>query len=205
MNENDPLIVSTDKGKVRGLKLNVNSAGNVVDAWFGIPYAQPPTGSLRFKRPQEIGKWDGIYDATVLPHSCYQIIDKVFGNFIGSEMWNPNTALSENCLYLNVVAPHPRPRNATVMVWIYGGGFQQGTSTLDVYDHRYLVSEENVIVVSMQYRVSSLGFLYSGTDDAPGNVGLLDQHKALQWIQKNIHEFGGDPRKVCLFGESAGN
>lgn len=128
----------------------------------------------------------------------------MFPNFSGSQMWNANTELSEDCLYLNVVVPRPRPKKATVMVWIYGGGFYSGTSTLDVYDLQTLAAEENVIMVSMQYRVASLGFLYSGKDDAPGSVGLLDQTLALKWIQRNIHKFGGDPNKVCLFGESAG-
>lgn len=119
-------------------------------------------------------------------------------------MWNPNTELSEDCLYVNVVVPRPRPKNAVVMLWIFGGGFYSGTSTLDVYDHRTLAAEENVVIVSMQYRVASLGFLYLGTPDAPGNSGLFDQNLALRWVRDNIHRFGGDPNKICLFGESAG-
>lgn len=193
----------TDKGKVRGL-IETSLTGKKVDAWFGIPYAQPPIGSLRFKRPHEPSMWQGIKNATKHPNTCFQILDGMFPNFSGSEMWNANTELSEDCLYLNVVVPRPRPKNATVMVWIYGGGFYSGTSTLDVYDLRTLAAEENVIMVSMQYRVASLGFLYSGTDDAPGSVGLLDQNLALKWIHRNIHKFGGDRNKVCLFGESAG-
>ncbi|CAH1981039.1 unnamed protein product [Acanthoscelides obtectus] len=119
-------------------------------------------------------------------------------------MWNPNTPLSEDCLYINVVVPKPRPKNAAVMVWIFGGGFYSGTNTLDVYDHNILVSEENVILVSMQYRVASLGFLYFGTSDVPGNAGMFDQMMALQWIKDNIAHFGGNPNNITLFGESAG-
>lgn len=106
-------------------------------------------------------------------------------------MWNPNTQLSEDCLYVNVFLPHPRPKNSPVMLWIYGGGFFQGTSTLDVYDYKTLSTEENIIVVSIQYRVASLGFLYLGTPDAPGNAGLFDQNMALRWVRDNIRHFGG--------------
>lgn len=76
-------------------------------------------------------------------------------------------------------------------MWIYGGGFFQGTSTLDVYDYKALSTEENIIVVSIQYRVASLGFLYLGTPDAPGNAGLFDQNMALRWVRDNIRHFGG--------------
>lgn len=201
--ETDPLIVTTDKGKVRGITLTAPS-GKKVDAWMGIPYAQPPIGALRFRHPRPIDKWQGVLNATKPPNSCVQIVDTVFGDFPGATMWNPNTELSEDCLYINVVVPRPRPKNAVVMLWIFGGGFYSGTSTLDVYDHRTLAAEENVITVSMQYRVASLGFLYLGTPDAPGNTGLFDQNLALRWVRDNIHRFGGDPNKVTLFGESAG-
>ncbi|XP_062565163.1 acetylcholinesterase isoform X1 [Armigeres subalbatus] len=202
-NDNDPLLITTDKGKVRGLTLEAPS-GKKVDAWLGIPYAQPPLGPLRFRHPRPAEKWTGVLNATKPPNSCVQIVDTVFGDFPGATMWNPNTPLSEDCLYINVVVPHPRPKNSAVMLWIFGGGFYSGTATLDVYDHRTLASEENVIVVSLQYRVASLGFLFLGTPEAPGNAGLFDQNLALRWVRDNIHKFGGDPSRVTLFGESAG-
>ncbi|XP_017763403.1 PREDICTED: acetylcholinesterase-like [Eufriesea mexicana] len=204
LNSNDdPLIVQTRKGKVKG-KTMTATTGKEVDAWFGIPYAQKPLGRLRFRHPRPAQRWFGILNATTLPNSCVQILDTVFGDFAGATMWNPNTPLSEDCLYVNVVAPRPRPTNAAVMVWIFGGGFYSGSATLDVYDHKTLVSEENVILVSMQYRVASLGFLYFGTSDVPGNAGLFDQMMALQWVRDNIAAFGGNPDNVTLFGESAG-
>ncbi|XP_012274789.1 acetylcholinesterase [Orussus abietinus] len=199
----DPLVVQTRKGKVMGMTLTATT-GKEVDAWFSIPYAQKPLGSLRFRHPRPAEHWTGILNATTLPNSCVQILDTVFGDFSGATMWNPNTPLNEDCLYVNVVAPKPRPTNAAVMVWIFGGGFYSGSATLDVYDHRTLVSEENVILVSMQYRVASLGFLYFGTPDVPGNAGLFDQMMALQWVRDNIAAFGGNPDNVTLFGESAG-
>ncbi|XP_047105948.1 acetylcholinesterase-like [Schistocerca piceifrons] len=204
--EDDPLVVQTTKGKVRGVTLAATT-GKLVDVWMGIPYAQKPVGPLRFRHPRPVDRWDTngeILNTTTPPNSCVQIIDTVFGDFPGSVIWNPNTQLSEDCLYINVVAPKPRPRNAAVMVWIFGGGFYSGTATLDVYDHKTLVSEENVILVSMQYRVASLGFLFFDTSDVPGNAGLFDQLMALQWVHDNIHYFGGNPHNVTLFGESAG-
>ncbi|XP_044730574.1 acetylcholinesterase-like [Chrysoperla carnea] len=201
--EEDSLIVKTRKGRVRGVTLTAVS-GKQVDAWMGIPYAQKPVGHLRFRHPRPVDPWDDILNATSPPNSCVQIIDTVFGDFPGSAMWNPNTPLSEDCLYVNVVSPKPRPKNAAVMLWIFGGGFYSGTATLDVYDHKTLVSEENIILVSMQYRVASLGFLFFDTADVPGNAGLFDQLMALQWVHDNIHAFGGNPQNVTLFGESAG-
>ncbi|XP_011298021.1 acetylcholinesterase [Fopius arisanus] len=199
----DPLIIQTRKGRVRGVT-QIAPSGKAVDAFYSIPYAQKPIGRLRFRHPRSVDKWDGILNATTLPNSCVQIYDEVFGDFSGATMWNPNTELSEDCLYVNVVVPRPRPSNAAVMVWIFGGGFYSGSATLDVYDAKTLVSEENIILVSMQYRVASLGFLYFGTSDVPGNAGLFDQTMALQWVRDNIAAFGGNPENVTLFGESAG-
>jgi len=145
-----------------------------------------------------------ILNATKPPNSCVQIIDTMFGDFEGALMWNPNTPLSEDCLYVSVWVPRPRPKNAAVMVWVFGGGFYSGTSTLDVYDPKILVTEEQVIFVSMQYRVASLGFLFFDTPEVPGNAGLYDQLMALQWVHDNIASFGGNPDNITLFGESAG-
>ncbi|XP_055966633.1 cholinesterase [Sorex fumeus] len=199
----EDIIITTKNGKVRGISLPV--LGGTVSAFLGIPYAQPPLGNLRFKKPQFFSKWSDIWNATQYANSCYQNIDQSFPGFPGSEMWNPNTDLSEDCLYLNVWVPAPKPKNASVMVWIYGGGFQTGTASLNVYDGKFLARVERVIVVSMNYRVGALGFLaLPGNTEAPGNMGLFDQQLALQWVQKNIAAFGGNPRSVTLFGESAG-
>ncbi len=198
---------------------------------MGIPYAQPPVGNLRYRHPRPVDKWTGIKETTKPPNSCVQIIDKLFPGFPGAEVWNPNTQLSEDCLYLNVAAPRPRPRRgeAAVLVWIYGGGFFSGTSTLDLYDLRVLAAEENIVMVSMQYRIAALGFLFFDTEDVPGNAGMFDQvtqisstkvllcaplnmifHSlllqimAMQWVRDNIAEFGGNPDNITIFGESAG-
>ena len=119
---NDNLIVQTQSGRIRGTSFYVDehldnqNKPSRIDAWLGIPFAEKPIGNLRFKRPVPIKGWDDILNATELPNSCYQLRDLVFENFPGAEMWNPNTNVSEDCLYLNIWAPYPRPRNAAVMV-----------------------------------------------------------------------------------------
>ncbi|KAF5282152.1 hypothetical protein FQR65_LT02849 [Abscondita terminalis] len=200
----DDLVIQTNRGKVRGVELK-SSTGKNVNAWYGIPYAEIPVGDLRFKPPLPKKVWNGVLETTALPNACFQEMDTIFGDFLGETMWKPNTPISEDCLYINVVAPNPRPQNASVMVWIHAGGFYSGSSTLDIYDYKTLASEGNVIVVSMQYRVSSLGFLYFGNSEAPGNVGLLDQILALQWVRDNIAGFSGNPDEVTIFGVSAGS
>lgn len=124
--ESDPLVVTINKGKIRG-KTVTSATGKKLDVFLGIPYAQPPIGQLRYRHPRPVEKWTGILNATTRPNSCFQIVDTVFGDFQGADMWNPNTNLSEDCLYVNVFVPHPRPKNSPVMLWIYGGGFFQGT------------------------------------------------------------------------------
>ena len=202
----DDLIVNTEKGRVRGIRYHLPKMGKV-DAFLGIPFAKPPLDHLRYKHPQPIEAWNSIYNATKLPNSCYQSPDDVFGEFRGSTMWNPNTRVSEDCLYLNVWVPktHPRLRRSAVMIWIYGGGFYSGTTTLNLYDGKILAATNNIIVVSIAYRVGALGFLALGAPSAPGNAGMFDQLMGLEWVQQNIKHFGGDPNNVTIFGESAGS
>ncbi|KAE8295463.1 Cholinesterase [Larimichthys crocea] len=206
----DDLVITTKHGKVQGKMFSV--FGGDVRAFLGIPYGKPPVGKLRFRAPQPADGWPGVRDATKFPHSCHQVLDTVFPEFKGAEMWNPNTPLSEDCLYLNVWSPRfnkTQPQNmalAPVLVWIYGGGFSTGTSSLDIYDGRILSKSEGAVVVSMNYRLGPLGFLsLPNNKNVRGNAGLLDQRLALQWVANNIASFGGDPTKVTLFGESAGS
>ena len=204
----DDLIINTVKGRVRGVRYYLPSLGKAVDAYLGIPFAKAPVGHLRFKHPQPNESWRGIYNATKLPNSCYQSPDEFFGpDFAGSNMWNPTTRVSEDCLYLNVWVPktHPRLRKSGVLVWIYGGGFYSGTTTLNLYDGKILAATNNIIVVSIGYRVGALGFLALNHNSAPGNAGLFDQLMGLEWIQRNIKHFGGNPLNVTIFGESAGS
>ncbi|XP_042778658.1 acetylcholinesterase isoform X4 [Panthera tigris] len=202
--EDPELLVTVRGGQLRGVRLM--APGGPVSAFLGIPFAEPPVGPRRFLPPEPKRPWPGVLDATAFQSVCYQYVDTLYPGFEGTEMWNPNRELSEDCLYLNVWTPYPRPASPTpVLVWIYGGGFYSGASSLDVYDGRFLAQAEGTVLVSMNYRVGAFGFLaLPGSREAPGNVGLLDQRLALQWVQDNVATFGGDPMSVTLFGESAG-
>lgn len=143
------LVVATTKGLVSGIALQ-SAAGKPLVAFLGIPFATPPVGRFRFRHPKPIDPWPGVFNASQVPASCVQIVDNTFGvGFRGTDMWNPNTPMSEDCLKLNIWVPRPRPTNSPVLVWVYGGGFYSGTATLDLYDGRTLATEENIIVVSI--------------------------------------------------------
>ncbi|XP_061924133.1 acetylcholinesterase-like isoform X1 [Entelurus aequoreus] len=204
----DDLIVDTRNGKVQGMRLEV--LGGDVRAFLGIPYGKAPLGKLRFRAPEPAERWDWVKDARRYPNSCFQFPDVTYPGFSGAEMWNPNTEMSEDCLYLNVWTTSSKTGKSSplvpVLVWIYGGSFTSGTSSLDIYDGRYLSKAEGVVVVSMNYRVGALGFLaLPDHNNIRGNAGLLDQRLALQWVASNIAAFGGDPSQVTIFGESAGS
>lgn len=169
----DPLIRSTNSGRVRGFdsrfRLLDSPRIHHVRTWLGIPFAKPPIGPRRFKIAERIEPWSDILDATHLPATCWQT-EQIVYNLEAEKIWSPNTNCSEDCLYLNIWVPE-NDNNKTsmaVLVWIYGGAFVTGSSTLDIYDGRILAATNNVIVVSMQYRLQSLGFLYLDRPDAPG-------------------------------------
>lgn len=213
--KSDP-TVSTEAGLVRGLRYRTPELPYNGFAFLGIPFAKPPVGWRRFLYPEPVDPWPGFFEADRLPNSCIQTPDHFFGTeFRGSNMWNPDPgSVSEDCLYLNVWVPStaaaasswkPWLTKLPVMVWIFGGAYSSGTTSLDLYDGRLLASLNNVVVVSIGYRLGAFGFLC--LDDpaaAPCNVGLFDQLMALTWVQSNILQFGGDPTNVTLFGESSG-
>ncbi|XP_077180758.1 cholinesterase-like [Paroedura picta] len=196
---NDETVVVTSSGRIRGKHLPAGSG--TVTAYLGIPYAEPPVGKLRFQKPVPHQPWSPILDATNFGNSCPQILTS---GMPGAEIVNANTPLSEDCLFLNVWIPHPRPSTpAAVLVWIHGGGFIHGTASLAIYNGAFLAATENVLVVSMNYRLGALGFL-SLPPAAPGNMGLWDQQLALRWVRENAAAFGGDPAQITIFGGSAG-
>jgi para-nitrobenzyl esterase len=183
-----PLVVPTDKGLVRGL--DTASARE----FSGIPYAAPPVGNLRWQPPQPARPWTGVRDS-VVPNNCAQVGAPDTGVL--------NTSTSEDCLYLNVYTPKTASSPLPVMVWIHGGGFTGGAGS--IYDGSVLASKGHVIVVTINYRLGAFGYLdLPGLTHGSGDYGLLDQQAALRWVQRNALFFGGNPRDVTEFGESAG-
>jgi len=168
----------------------------------GIPFAAPPTGELRWKKPQPVISWQGTRAATAFAPSCIQDPAML-------QVQQAPPAASEDCLYLNVWTPAANARERLpVMVWIYGGGFAIGTTAAPVYDGKRL-SEKGVVVVSVAYRVGPFGFLAHPelsreSGKGSGNYGLQDMIAGLQWVKDNVAAFGGDPGNVTIFGESAG-
>lgn len=200
--------VHTLTGAVMGRRQS--TLGGQVDTFLGIPYAKPPVGDLRFRRPVPVDRWCDVYKAFTMPNACTQTPVVMFGDeFKGEAMWVSKSSISEDCLYANVWAPAEHSHRQTpltpVMVWIYGGGFNGGSSDIDLYDGALMAARNNLIVVSFNYRTGVMGFLDVQTDEAPGNVGLLDQQLALKWVKENIIFFGGNPEQVTIAGESAGS
>ncbi|KAM5138777.1 uncharacterized protein ACMZJ9_017287 [Mantella aurantiaca] len=198
-------LVDTRYGKLRGTTLTVKETDRTVNAFYGIPFAKPPVGPLRFAAPEPPEPWKSVRDATEQPPMCPQNA-KHFGEMlklIKLEITLPIT--SEDCLYLNIFTPSDRGPKARlpVMVFIHGGGLVMGSAGMQ--DGSALSAYENVVFVAIQYRLGILGFLSTGDGQgASGNYGHLDQVEALRWIQENIEDFGGDPESVTIFGESAG-
>ena len=195
----DDLKVKTDRGKVQGKR----SADGKIRDFLGIPYAAPPVGPLRWKPPQPAEKWSGTRDVANFGHRCIQT--EVFDDMVFRDPGE-----SEDCLNLNVWTPAKKHDKLPVMVWIYGGGFEGGATSEPRQDGEHL-AHKGVVVVSMNYRLGLFGFFVSpqlaaeSPEHAAGNYGLMDQTAALQWVKRNIAQFGGDPDSVTIFGESAGS
>jgi para-nitrobenzyl esterase len=189
--------VRTESGLVSG------AVADGVQSWKGIPFAAPPVGDLRWRAPRPPAPWTGVKQAIAHASDCMQLP-------FPSDAAPLGTPPSEDCLYLNVWAPEkPAAPKLPVMVWVYGGGFVNGGSSPAVYDGSQF-AKRGIVFVSFNYRLGRFGFfahpaLTKETPGGPlGNYGYLDQIAALQWVQRNIAAFGGDPGNVTLFGESAG-
>jgi para-nitrobenzyl esterase len=192
-----PAPVSVEGGTIGG------TLEDGLTVYRGIPFAAPPVGALRWRAPQPVAKWDGVRQADTFGPACGQ----------GTRAPSPadrGPGTSEDCLYLNVWTPAKTAgERVPVLVWIYGGGFNGG-STSDPTASGEKLAKKGVVLVSIAYRVGQLGFLaHPGLSaETPnrvsGNYGLLDMIAGLQWVQRNIAAFGGDPRRVTIFGESAG-
>jgi para-nitrobenzyl esterase len=176
-----------------------------VRAYRGIPFAQPPVGDLRWREPQPARKWTGIRNADEFAPRCMQRTSP------GADYWFRSNGMSEDCLYLNVWTPAKSgDENFPVLVYIFGGGFQNGDGSEPRYDGESM-ARRGIVAVSVNYRTNVFGFfvhpdlMKESRHHAAGNYGLLDQVAALHWVQKNIAAFGGDPRRVTVAGESAGS
>lgn len=171
-------------------------------AFLGVPFAKPPVGELRFKAPQPPEPWNGIREAKEFGAAAPQMKESYF------PAMSPEK-IEEDCLYLNVWTPRADGEKRPVMVWIHGGGFLSGAGSLPWYRGHRIAATNDVVVVSINYRLGALGFLYlnelAGDDLSPdSNIGIRDQIAALEWVRDNIENFGGDPGNVTIFGESAG-
>uniref|UniRef100_A0A8C9QS70 Carboxylic ester hydrolase n=1 Tax=Spermophilus dauricus TaxID=99837 RepID=A0A8C9QS70_SPEDA len=198
-------IRTTHTGQVRGSLVHVKGTDVGVHTFLGIPFAKPPVGPLRFAAPEPPEPWSGVRDGTFHPAMCLQNADIMNTEALNLQSINlPPIPMSEDCLYLSIYAPaHAREgSNLPVMVWIHGGGLVVGSASM--YDGSTLAAIENVLVVTIQYRLGVLGFFSTGDQHATGNWGYLDQVAALRWVQQNIAHFGGNPDRVTILGGSAG-
>ncbi|KAI1715061.1 carboxylesterase family domain-containing protein [Ditylenchus destructor] len=199
-NEYGP-IVQTLNGPVEGFQIDLDasteSSYTTADIFMGIPYAQAPIDDLRLEKPSPANNWTDVLHATELPPSCVPL--HLLASF----------DYSEDCLFLNIFRPSKLTEDSEllpVLIFIHGGGFNLGGAFVEGYQNfsNNFVSQ-GIIVVTIQYRLGILGFFSDGSKELPGNLGLWDQREALIWIQKNIAAFHGDPKRVTLFGQSAGS
>jgi para-nitrobenzyl esterase len=186
-----PLVVTTDKGPVRG------TTKEGVLEYYGIPYAAAPVDKLRWEPPQPAKAWAEPIDATKYRNGCPQV----------SRYGLTEAGYNEDCLFLNVAVPakaRAASRKLPVIVWIYGGVFVGGSSS--IYPLEHLAKKGNAVIVSMNYRLGVFGFMsHPGFKaESNGTYGLEDQRAALRWVQRNIAAFGGNPKNVTIAGESAG-
>ena len=199
-NNSFPVQAKTENGIIEG---NYNTHTGI-QTYFGVPFAKPPVGELRWKAPQPLDNWKGVKETKSFGPRPMQTM--VFG-----DMKSRSEGVSEDCLYLNIWTPTTRNmKNLPVLVYFYGGGNVAGDASEYRYDGESM-AKKGMVVVTTNYRLNVFGNLahpelsMESPYKASGNYGQLDQNMALQWVQKNIKVFGGDPKKVTIAGESAGS
>nr|XP_048287137.1 acylcarnitine hydrolase-like [Myodes glareolus] len=198
-------IRTTHTGQVQGSLIHLKDTKEGVYIFLGIPFAKPPLRELRFAPPEPPEPWSGVRDGTTYPARCLQNPDAVNSESLAMTKQSvPSISMSEDCLYLNIYTPAHAHEGSKlpVMVWIHGGGLSRGLASN--VDGSMLAAKEDVVVVTIQYRLGVLGFFSTGDEHATGNWGYLDQVAALRWVQQNIGHFGGNSDLVTIFGESAG-
>lgn len=198
----DPLV-QTAAGAIRG------KVSPGLDIFLGIPFAKPPVGDLRWRDPQPVEAWQGVRDAMKLSPACMQASPSANPPPPYTAEFLPGPEISEDCLYLNVWAPRTSRRPRPVFLFIHGGAFQAGSTSVPIYDGASL-ARAGAVVVTINYRLGLFGFLANPdlARESPlgtsGNYGLLDMIAALRWVRANIAHFGGDPANVTIAGQSAG-
>ena len=186
-------VVQTTEGAVSGLW------EDEVAVFRGIPYAEPPVGTLRFRPPVRRRPWVGVHDATRFG----QIVPQTDESPLDAASLPQGVAMGDDCLNLNVWTPTLENASLPVLFWIHGGTFMWGAGSAPAYDGSRF-ARNDVVVVTINYRLNAAGFLYVEGRPGAGCFGLLDQILALEWVQENIKFFGGDPSRVTIAGESAG-
>ncbi|ETN58060.1 carboxylesterase [Anopheles darlingi] len=192
--ESSPIVSLPVLGALRGSTSAGAWTGRKIYQFLGVHYAQPTGGGNRFKPPQKVLPWQGVKDATRHGLPCPQL--KQISLFTG-KAFAPDP---EDCLTVSIYSTDLAGRKP-VMAFVHGGGFHEGCAKNQTAE--YLL-ERDVVLVTVQYRLGPLGFLSTGTENIPGNMGLMDLRLALEWVQEYIERFGGDPGSVTLFGQSAG-
>ena len=196
-----------DPLKIEGGLVSGTMGTDGVKTYFGVPFAAPPLRENRWRAPQPVVPWDGVWTANRKPPECLQRLRSTTTNqYFGDEL------SGEDCLYLNIWAPaHAKAANRLpVVVYIYGGAFFIGSASMPLYSGEE-IAKKDVIYVEANYRLGVMGFMAhpeatkESGHNASGNWGLLDQIAALKWVQKNVAAFGGDPNNVTLVGQSAGS
>ena len=199
----NPAPVTVSGGRLAG----VSGRDPAVHVFKGVPYAAPPVGPRRWKAPEPAAAWTGVRSADRFAPACMQTV--AGSRLPWTEEFMHQGAVDEDCLYLNVWTPAARGARRPVFVYFYGGGFNEGSGSVPIYDGEAL-AKKGLVVVTVTYRVGVFGFLAhpelaaESPRAASGNYGLLDQVEALRWIQQNAAAFGGDPGNVTIAGQSAG-
>ena len=193
------VIVKLQEGRIRG-QLETSDGGSEYYSFYGIPYAQPPTGQRRFMKPEPIRSWGGIVGGEIIECAQEDSGREDLFNFGGVKLRG-----IEDCLVTNIYTPDTKfDRNdLPVIFFVHGGGYFAGSASPGVYGPEYFMDHE-VILVTVNYRLGPFGFLSLGDDTIPGNQGLWDLVEALTFIRRNIGSLGGDPDKITLVGHSAG-
>ncbi|MCR5232261.1 MAG: carboxylesterase family protein, partial [Acholeplasmatales bacterium] len=209
-------VISTDKGDIQG----VYNKDNTVEVYAGIPYAKPPVGSLRWKEPEDMDNWSGILDcshfkAKSMQPSSYEVMNSLV-DLYAQKAWHVDLTegetqeCSEDSLYLNVWKPTGDVSNLPVLVYIHGGSLTSGSSASDNFNGEEM-AKMGIVMVTIQYRLGVFGYfahdelINESVNHTTGNYGLLDQIKALEWVNRNCEAFGGDKSNITIAGESAGS